>query len=141
MRFEASIEGVEFARAQFKELQRAQRRAALRSTFNKAGTPIQKEARTLVPKAEGDLKAAIAKSVASKTDLVRVDIGVKRRAEGGPARYAHLVETGSAHHPAQPYLRPALDNAGPKAVAVIAQELTADIDRVTRKAAAKRAVR
>jgi len=140
MQFEARIEGVAFAQGQFKELTRSQRRAALSATFNKAGTVIQKEAAVLVPVDEGDLKRAIAKSVSSKTTSVRVDVGVKRNAKGGPARYGHIVETGSAHTAPHPFLRPALDNKGKAAVEVVAKQLGSDIDRVTRKAAAKRVV-
>jgi len=149
MEIHATITGGAEAIEGFRDVSNQVRRGALRDAFRKGGRPIQKEAKVLVPKDDRDLERAIGTSVSAKDTSVKVDIGVRLRRPGGPARYAHLVEeTGNAHSAPQPFLRPALDNKGAEAVRVIADDLGPALERSARKAhrralaaAAKRAGR
>jgi HK97 gp10 family phage protein len=51
------------------------------------------------------------------------------------SRYAHLVEMGAAHMPAEPFMRPALDEKAHEALQIQRQALLDGIDREVRKLA------
>lgn len=131
--FGAEIEGVEELRGKLRGLTQKMQRGALRNAFRGAGRIVEREAKTLVPVESGDLKDAIGTSVSATTTAVKVDVGVRRRRPGSPARYAHLVELGTAHSAPQPFLRPALDNKADEAVASIARALRPEIEKAARK--------
>jgi HK97 gp10 family phage protein len=69
--------------------------------------------------------------------------GKKRQTRTRATAYAHIVEFGSKHVSARPYMRPALDGGLAEAVGGFRAEVQAAIDRRTRKAelASKRAAR
>lgn len=92
-----------------------------------AARPIVAEAKRLVPVRTGRLKRSIA--VASerrrKGDNERVVlIGVKPPA----SRIAHLVEFGTAHSAARPFLRPALDGKAGEALDEMGRVLAEGIE-------------
>ena len=86
--------------------------AALRA----GAKPIVKEARRLVPVRTGALKKAIAVIKATKRQRRRGLAGLFIGIKGSPARRAHLVEFGTVHFRARPYLRPALDAKAKEAI-------------------------
>lgn len=61
--------------------------------------------------------------------------GKKRQKRTRATAYAHVVEFGSKHVSARPYMRPALDGGLPEAVAGFRAEVQAAVDRRTSKAA------
>lgn len=68
--------------------------------------PILKEAKRLVPVRTGRLRRSIvARRGKAEIDTRSIYIGVKPPGR----RYAHLVEFGTRHSAAHPFLRPALD--------------------------------
>ena len=127
------IEGLDELEGKFDELTAKLGRAVLRNAFRKAGRVIEKEARLLAPKDDRDLERGIGTSVSSKPEEVTVDVGVRLRRPGAPARYYGFQELGTAHHAAHPFLRPALDNKGAEAVRVIASELVPEIRKIAAK--------
>lgn len=131
--FGAEIEGVEELRGKLRGLTQKMQRGALRNAFRGAGRIVEREAKTLVPVESGDLKDAIGTSVSATNTAVKVDVGVRKRQPGAPARYGRLVELGTAHSAPQPFLRPALDNKGDEAVASIARALKPEIEKAARK--------
>ncbi|HEV2294091.1 MAG TPA: HK97-gp10 family putative phage morphogenesis protein [Tepidisphaeraceae bacterium] len=122
--------------------ERVQRRV-LRSAVNAAGTPVLKAARRNAAKESGTLKKALGKKVKTSKDkkAVTAIIGPRRGVTGTyrgkvrkPSRYAHLVEKGfidehGNHVPAQPFLRPALEETQAEAVGVMGVKLAAGIVR------------
>ena len=76
--------------------------------------------------------------------LVRVKKGTFINAEGektSTLMTANLLEYGSVHQPATPWLRPALQTQGGHAINVVTQDLVRRIDRTVRKLAQQNAHR
>lgn len=100
----------------------------------KGAEVIREEAAARVPMSAGapsrggkHLKDAIAK-VVRKDGEDRVVVAV------GPESdqfHGIFVELGTEHMPADPYLRPAVDDKGPQAIKVVADELEADVEEAT----------
>jgi HK97 gp10 family phage protein len=132
---EAAMPGtVKFTLTGVAELDRALKELGPRVATNVSGRalramakPIVQRARELVPVGEtGRLK----ESITTKLHRVRpgqrtIDIGFKRPT----SRRAHLTEYGTAHSPARPFLRPALDEKGPDALAEMGRVLGEGIER------------
>jgi HK97 gp10 family phage protein len=147
------------------ELPKATARNVLKRTLVKAGEPIAQKARDLVPVASGDLKDSIAVSAKIKNkvgnaefaEAMRQGLGkgaavqalrdARRGANAsfaemyvGPAVpqgfYGHLVEFGTSHMAAEPFMRPAWDAEQRTALDIIRSELGSQII-----AAAKRLAR
>lgn len=84
----------------------------------KLGPAIQANARRSVPVRLGNLKAAIVIQVDRAGAESVLQVGVDPEAEGrphpeeGPTNYGALVELGTSKMAAQPYLRPAILQAG-----------------------------
>jgi HK97 gp10 family phage protein len=109
------------------------RRKALRSGIAKAGRIIAKDAKDRVQRRSGQL----ARSIGSKVKVYRnggavVAIvgprkGFKIIVDGkpvDPVRYAHLVEAGTSHSAAFPFLRPAVDENQQRILGAIADAVT-----------------
>lgn len=83
----------------------------------------------------------------SKKGAAVVSVGIARKAaqvvrkgrtkatKASPSRYAHLVEFGTEHSRAEPFLRPALDEKGSEAIARIGEAMGKGIAREARKLA------
>jgi HK97 gp10 family phage protein len=82
------------------------------------GPKIQEGAKRLVPVRLGNLKAAIVIQVHLDGAQSVLQVGVDPEAEGrphpeeGPTDYGPFVELGTSKAPAQPFLKPALLQAG-----------------------------
>lgn len=59
--------------------------------------------------------------------------GKSKPVKASPSRYAHLVEFGTENMPAEPFMRPALETAGPEAIARIMEMMARGIEREARK--------
>lgn len=95
-------------------------RKIAREALEEGGEPIRRRASTLAPHEPGppDLRENIGISPAKSEDLAAVAIGpTKGFAYGFPQ------EVGTARHAAQPFMRPAFDSEGPKALGIIGQAL------------------
>ena len=126
-----------------KELQRALKAIGKASEANKvarpaireAGAAVVRAAKANVPQESGQLKRSLGLRAKSKRNRNSIVVGHKRRAgrwvtrtraDNGeqyvewavPTKYAHLVEFGTAHSVAQPYLRPAWDSTDVKGIVV-----------------------
>lgn len=142
----------------------------LKRAVSAAGAMIAEEAIRLAPRDHGDLKreikvgkakiitpgkAAFAKAMregGTRAEAVAAARAANRSAGGtgrsavtqvGPTKRAGqgiLQEFGTAHHKAQPFMRPAWDTHGPRAVDVMKETLVEEIDKA-KKRAAKRAAR
>lgn len=91
---------------------------ALEDYFAKTlGPRIQENARRTVPVRTGDLKRAIIVQVRLDGDTSTLQVGVDPHAPGvqhPPVDYSVHVELGTSRQAAQPYLRPAILQAGGK---------------------------
>lgn len=128
------IEGWEHLRRQFRELGDRMQKNVVRGSMRSAATPVMKEAQRLAPIDEYDLRNAIALTVSVRKNESFGAVGIKRRQEGAPARYAHLQEFGTRHHRAQPFLRPALDNKKGEVIDRFAAAVKSQITRLALKA-------
>jgi HK97 gp10 family phage protein len=86
------------------------------------GPRIQEKARNTVATRSGNLKASIIVQVRLDGDTSTLQVGVDPHAPGrphpelGPTDYSVHVELGTSRQAAQPYLRPALEQAGGRAI-------------------------
>lgn len=113
------IEGVVHGREQLlknlAELGSTKARAASRRALTSASSEPLKVAKQLAPKETGQLKKSLGKKTktyrGSGTTLVVIGPrqGFKNETTGrNPIAYSHLVELGTVHSAAKPFLRPAL---------------------------------
>jgi len=68
--------------------------------------------------------------------VTAVPKGAKKPVKKSPNRYAHFVEFGTEHMPAEPFMRPAVDSSGGAAVTAIIQAAARGLARETAKLAA-----
>lgn len=96
---------------------------------------IRDEAKDRVPVDTGDLRDSVV--VRSPTQRQRkhgaalVVVGFEKPI----SRRAHLTEFGTQHQPAQPFLRPAVDEGGRRAIDAIGKSMTRGINREAKKLA------
>ena len=142
--------------AGIKEAQRALRKLGSKSLTKKvsrnavstAATIIVKAARRRAPVSSGLLKKSIAKKVYSKGWDHNAIVGVDKAAQGTypdgrryvPSNVDHLIEYGFVHRdgqhvPAQPFLRPAADEALPQARRHYVQKVRSNIKKEVAKLA------
>lgn len=100
--------------------------AALRSAAN----VIKKAAQDKAPVRTGALKKSLAVELDKSTKTgTTARIGAKRKI----AWYAHIVEFGSSHSAARPFLRPAFDETQGKVMQKLAKQLLSGIFREAEK--------
>lgn len=99
--------------------------------------------RLLVPKDDGDLEASIAVTAPGQTTPAYAIGGGRATAAQNQAlvtvgnedvRTGHMQEFGTVHHSAQPFMRPAMRLAKPKAVRRISRAIGKAIRAVVRRA-------
>jgi HK97 gp10 family phage protein len=104
-------------------------------------TVIRDAARSKVPVDTGALKKSIvAKANKKKGGEISASVGVARKkfsngkmAGRSPRRYAHLVEFGTAHSAAEPFLRPAMDTRIDAVIEATRRKMVEGIDAETRR--------
>lgn len=134
------------------ELLRSSEKAVLRA----GAKPIEKAAKAKAPVRDGTLKKSIGTNVKTVNGVTSARVGprtgVKGRSLGfrknkkgvmterfaDPNKYSHLVEFGTSHSPAKPFIRPAIDTASGEVVDAMAagldKHLTRTVARLKRKA-------
>jgi HK97 gp10 family phage protein len=111
-----------------------------RSALNRAAGAVMKRARELAPQrgapddpyATGELKRSVTKRLGRQrrgSDTQTAVVGVERPR----SRIVHLLEFGTAHMPAEPFLRPALDERSQEAIQVMTQAMKDGIEREINK--------
>lgn len=145
------LEGFKELDRKLKKLGDKVHRKVTRQAVNAAATPVVKAAKANADESKdsGLLKKSLGKKVATfkKTQTVAAIVGARKNVSGEvdgeirrPARYAHLVEKGHIdengnHVGARPFLRPALDETGEKAMDVMGAKLAEGVEREAKKAA------
>lgn len=139
------IRGARELEALLRELPDRLARSVVTGGLRAGATVIARAAKEKAPEDTGSLKSKIGvgrpRTVDGKRSVpVAVKGGViravpkdrKKARKIVPARTAHLVEFGSERLPARPFMRPALDEAGPRAIARIAEVMSRGVDREAR---------
>lgn len=118
----------------------AEARRKLRANPSIDSGALEKRVSTRTRKRRSDRKSApkvVSVGVSRGADVVVLKRGGKSR-KVTPARYAHLVEFGTQNMRAEPFLRPALDEKGPQAIAKVMEMMARGVEREARKMAQKR---
>jgi HK97 gp10 family phage protein len=100
-----------------KELQRTSETTALREGMK----PVLKTARAIAPKDSGLLKKAIGLTVRKGKNGMTSRVGARtgfrqqvtrkgKTVTADPSKYSHLVEYGTSHSAAKPFIRPAVES-------------------------------
>lgn len=143
---EVLLQGHKKLQRKLARLAAAAQRRIVRPAVRKALSPINKAAKRNCPTETKLLR----KSIGSKVKVYRYSgvvwggvgprTGFKRQVTVGgrsewrnPTKYAHLVEYGTRHSPAQPFLRPALDVERPRALGILASEVKARLEKEARR--------
>lgn len=113
----------------------AQRRIA-RPAIRQAAGEIRKLAKRYAPRETGLLKKSIKSKLVTKRGTIIAVVGPARGMKDpdtkrDPANYAHLVEFGTQHSQAQPFLRPAFD--GTPSERIISRRMWAEIEKVAKR--------
>ena len=128
------LEGVDELRRVLKRLPTNVQAKVLDQALSAGGALIAREARKLVPVRSGALKKSITnrkKRARRRRDLAERVIGFR----SPTSRIAHLVEFGTAHSKAQPFMRPAVDARGTDAVKLIGERLARAIEKAAQREA------
>lgn len=163
------FEGLAELQKNLDQFTRATQRRVVQRALIKAAAPIADAAKTLAPVDSGDLRDSIiirARSVkdsgkdayhqtlragGSKSDAVSAlrdarranptDVGAVQVIIGPTAdiRYAGLVEFGTIHAHAQPFMRPAFSANSQRALSLVAGEMKLEIERTAKRVAVRAA--
>src|SRR5262249_13600056 len=119
------------------------RKKVLRKAINEASKIVLKAAKANVPRASGLLKKSLGRKVkvyrASGTVVAIIgprtgfkqDVhrdGRKVAVLANPTKYAHLVERGTRHSPARPFMRPAFESTKPEVQSAMSSIIKAGLD-------------
>jgi HK97 gp10 family phage protein len=142
------VYGVRETLEALREFPRATGRNTLRRALLKAAQPVAIAARSYVPDDPATAAPDLRSSIAVATQLTRrhrggtrneveVYVGPTRAVGRAVLNYASLVEFGTFHAAAQPYLRPAWERTKGLVMAIFARELTVEFNaaaaRLSRK--------
>jgi len=126
------------------ELKRSAENAVLRA----GAKPILGAARSKVAKASGLLKKSLGVNVKKMKGDTTARVG-PRKGRGGkvkrgnrevfqnPTKYSHLVEYGTSHSAAKPFIRPAVESTQGAVVGAMAAGLDKHLTKVVRKLKSK----
>lgn len=149
----ASIQVDRDFRSLSKEITEKTRTRIMRVAVSKGASIVKKEVVELAPRRYGYLKRSIKIHFAvygPHRDIQVAIIGPKRKAvwqkgvikrgpkKGQPRRHrpafiAHIIEYGSKHARAKPFLRPALDATRAAYEAAVSQRLKEELDKILKK--------
>lgn len=111
-----------------------QARANVRANPSIDSALLEKNITSQVRKKSKRGSAVVAVGVRNvKRQVVRK--GRKKAMLANPSKYAHLVELGTKTNPAEPFLRPAVDEKGAEAISTIGKFMLRGIDREVNKLA------
>lgn len=112
------------------------RNRVVKSSLNFAATPISSAAKKNCPKRSGNLKKSIGKKRIDdySNGIFQVRIGARTGPKfKGASRYAHLVEFGTVHSAARPFLRPAFEQNKNEAVDRYKKKVAEGVNKQIRK--------
>lgn len=142
--FGIKITGEKELRRRLNRLASAAQRKIVRPAVNVALTPVNKAAKAKAPVKTGTLKKSLGKRVKAYTRTGVVWGGIGPRSgfkwvddkghAHNPVNYAQLVELGTQHSAAQPFLRPALDERKAEVLTTLNQKVNEGIQREIRRA-------
>lgn len=146
------LKGLEGLKKQLQQLGEETQPKVLRSALREAFKPVLEAAQAKVPVDSGELRAGIALATAKTKDggvaaglvISSNTSGLKQarmaaaafgeaQQDGAPGRRWHLTELGTKHSPAQPFLRPALDENAQAVVDGFAKSLRKKIRRALKR--------
>jgi HK97 gp10 family phage protein len=142
-----SIEGVSETAAALDEFSKATSANILRRVLLAAGAPIAAAATALAPRGPtGDLIASISVAPAQPSKMTRSSRGVYDKqsqvevvVEAGPVRESITQEFGTIHNPAKPFMRPAWAQQRGRALQIVIEQLSVEIEKARQRAARKTA--
>lgn len=135
------VEGLRELDRALRELPKATGKNVLKRVLMKAGQPIEHHAERLAPVRTGHLK----QSIGTGTKLTRRQRRQHKKESpvevfvGAAEPKAHMQEFGQAHHPPQPFLRPAWDANKMGALNSIKNDLGEEIEKARQRLAKKAA--
>lgn len=133
----ARIEGIDALIRKLRAAPRATRRLLAERVIEPTATDVEVRAKSVVPKREGDLLAAITQTGRG----LRRNVGIEGGAAGGrtgssshvdPSIYGVMVEYGTSRQGAQPFMRPGAEYGGSKLegrTRQVARELESEVAR------------
>jgi HK97 gp10 family phage protein len=127
------------------ELQKGGESAALRG----GAKPITKAARAKAPQDSGQLRKSIGYNVKTIKGKRTARVGARkgwkaevtrngRTVTADPSKYIHLVELGTSHSAAQPFIRPAVESTRGEVINAMADGLDKYIGRAIKRIRSKR---
>lgn len=143
------IQGLKALDNALNKLPENMRKRAFRSVLTSGGRVIASAAKKNI---RTNRTGLLKKSIRTKSGVAGrapyAVIGPSRSVQGTykgkktvPANYSHLVEYGTSHSKAQPFMRPALDSSGPAVMKKMARGLERFMAREAKKLKAKGGLR
>jgi HK97 gp10 family phage protein len=134
--FSFELHGVKELERALKQLPKATAKTVLRRAASKALQPVAVDAEQRAPRLRGEL----AESVDVTTKLIRTQPGPTSKRGvtvyvGPTAPHGHLVEFGTSHSPAQPFLRPAWDGNKDLVLSIFKREIWTELARAAARLA------
>lgn len=159
MKAVAKIQGLKEVQAALKALPVAMQRQAEAAVLRGGGKVIADKAKANCTAVDqGDLKKSIAFNVkrfrGSYSARVGPRAGIKKQVgtysrgkKAGqaryknPVKYSHLIEFGTAHSAAKPFLRPAMESSRNEVVSAMLSSYRKHLDKIAKRVAKRRAKR
>jgi len=140
MRASVNVVGAKELRNAIEKLPQEIQKRALKSALTLGARVIAKNARKRARKESGALKKSIGLVVRSKPNDQYAVIGARsgftteyKGKMRNPAKYAHLVEFGTSTAPANPFLRPAVEESRQEVFNKMSQGIEKAVDRAVKK--------
>ena len=125
MRAEATVQNN--IPVKFLDLSNAARTAVIRKAHRQGGNVVLRRARTMAPVDTGNLKRSLQNRVRVRSRKATGSAHIIARQPRGA--HAYLVELGTVHMAAQPFLRPALDQSRSPVEQEFEKALREEIDK------------
>jgi HK97 gp10 family phage protein len=151
------IKGINAVKKTLEKLPEELRKSSQSAVLRAGGKPILKREKSKVPVADGLLKKSLGIMLVGKGIKSAVKIGVRKGYKGrslgfkeskrgktkgqmterfqDPSNYSHLVEFGTSHSAAKPFIRPAIDEAQGEVIDAMAAGLDKHLTRVAARLA------
>lgn len=134
------VDGLRELETALKELPKATGKNVLKRVLVKAAAPVASSAERLAPRMRGRLQMSIGtgtKLSRRQSKLHRKESAVEVFVGAGALVQAITQEFGTAHHPAQPFMRPAWDANQKPSYDSIRDDLAQEIEKARKRLARK----
>lgn len=141
MKLGGTMSGFAELDARLAKLPTAMRPEIVTPALMAGGEVIAEEARVLVPVRSGNLRDSITVGTEPLNSAAGGLTALGETVNVGPAQgkdaehdgfYGHMIEFGTKHAAAEPFMRPAFDSKKDEAFEVIADRICAEIDRIAK---------